>query len=129
MPVVPDFEAAHECTAAFRICLGPHDGENGRIVAGLLTNKSGTLQTGRFRIQKPEFSKGSLITRKWPHARSRQSPCGCISACSHTVASFIKIRPHKINSTATIRAGVAASPNTVMPRTNAPIAPMPVQIV
>jgi len=43
--------------------------------------------------------------------------------------SFIKTRPLTISAAARMRIAVIASPKTMMPTTNAPTAPMPVQIV
>lgn len=43
--------------------------------------------------------------------------------------SFIKTRPLMIRAAARSRKGVTDSPNTKMPTINAPIAPIPVQIV
>jgi hypothetical protein len=43
--------------------------------------------------------------------------------------SFISTSPPTISAAATMRIGVACSPSTAMPTTNAPTAPMPVQMV
>lgn len=43
--------------------------------------------------------------------------------------SFISTRPLTISTAAQIRRGVSCSPSKVMPTTNAPTAPIPVQIV
>lgn len=50
-------------------------------------------------------------------------------AIQWALASFIVMMPLMMRSAATILAGVMVSPNTVIPTTNAPTAPMPVQIV
>ena len=43
--------------------------------------------------------------------------------------SFIRTRPETISTAAPIRIGLTCSPRKTMPTTNAPTAPMPVQIV
>lgn len=50
-------------------------------------------------------------------------------AFQSALASFIVTMPLTMRSAAMIRTGVIASPRTVIPTTNAPTAPMPVQIV
>lgn len=52
-----------------------------------------------------------------------------LTKCIQLLESFISTSPDTINTAAPIRTGLTCSPRNTMPTTNAPTAPMPVQIV
>lgn len=80
---------------------------------------------GAIRLRTPDLLKDKEARE---YSQSRNNALPCEAGCQVGVETFIKMRPITINAAARTRAVLTPSPKTIMPTTNAPTAPMPVQI-